>query len=303
MRSLSTSFVSLAIVLGAASATPVMRMRRAAGDPMGVQSGGEATFYNTGMGACGQTSSDGDLMAAVSRLYFDSFPNYNGANPNANPMCGKTATVTYKGKSVKVTLLDRCESCAYEDLDLSPAAFSQIASFDEGRIHGISWQLDEAAGSTPPPAEPAPAPVPAPEPEPAPAPEPEPAPAPEPEPAPTPEPAPAPEPAPEEPCPPESEPVPSPPPVEEDPCPPEEPATPPPPAEEEPCPPESQPTPAPAPAPEPNTGSGSCTDTYDNAKVYVGGDTAVYQGKTWKAKWWTQGMTPGGDVWEEAGAC
>lgn len=34
--------------------------------------------------------------------------------------------------------------------------------------------------------------------------------------------------------------------------------------------------------------------------VYVGGDEAVYNGKVYRAKWWTQGETPGNaDVWED----
>ncbi|HFK7189045.1 TPA: carbohydrate-binding protein, partial [Serratia odorifera] len=35
------------------------------------------------------------------------------------------------------------------------------------------------------------------------------------------------------------------------------------------------------------------------AKVYVGGDVVNWQGKEYKARWWTQGDRPGSsDVWE-----
>lgn len=54
MRSLSHSFVSLAFVLAAVHAGPIRK--RAEGDPMGVQDGGEATFYDIGLGACGVTN-------------------------------------------------------------------------------------------------------------------------------------------------------------------------------------------------------------------------------------------------------
>lgn len=39
---------------------------------------------------------------------------------------------------------------------------------------------------------------------------------------------------------------------------------------------------------------------YDSSKVYLGGDVVEYQGKTYKAKWWTQGVAPGtaGSAWE-----
>lgn len=38
---------------------------------------------------------------------------------------------------------------------------------------------------------------------------------------------------------------------------------------------------------------------WDSAKVYLGGDMVSYNGREYKAKWWTQGETPGeSDVWE-----
>lgn len=41
-------------------------------------------------------------------------------------------------------------------------------------------------------------------------------------------------------------------------------------------------------------------ESYDASKVYLGGDVVEYNGQTYKAKWWTQGMTPGtaGSAWE-----
>lgn len=42
---------------------------------------------------------------------------------------------------------------------------------------------------------------------------------------------------------------------------------------------------------------------WDRNQVYLGGSLAVYQGKIYKAKWWTQGETPGdADVWEDTKA-
>lgn len=49
-------------------------------------------------------------------------------------------------------------------------------------------------------------------------------------------------------------------------------------------------------APEPAAG------TWDSAAVYTGGDLVSYQGRQYRAKWWTQGETPGSsDVWEDLG--
>lgn len=42
--------------------------------------------------------------------------------------------------------------------------------------------------------------------------------------------------------------------------------------------------------------------TWDSAAVYTGGDTVSYQGRRYRAKWWTQGEQPDrSDVWEDLG--
>lgn len=45
---------------------------------------------------------------------------------------------------------------------------------------------------------------------------------------------------------------------------------------------------------------GDITGEYSNSKVYVEGDVVTYNGATYRAKWWTQGMAPGGSggPWE-----
>jgi hypothetical protein len=45
----------------------------------------------------------------------------------ASKMCGQTATVSWKGKSVKVKVVDECPVCGYDHIDLSPSAFEQLA--------------------------------------------------------------------------------------------------------------------------------------------------------------------------------
>ncbi|KAF8078544.1 RlpA-like double-psi beta-barrel-protein domain-containing protein-containing protein [Lyophyllum atratum] len=100
---------------------------------------GQGTFYATGLGACGIVNRDTDYIAAASHLLFDAFPGYTSGNPNKNPMCGRKVRVQYQGKSVVVTLTDRCEGCAVTDLDFSPSAFRQLADFGVGRINQIQW--------------------------------------------------------------------------------------------------------------------------------------------------------------------
>ena len=97
---------------------------------------GQGTYYSTGLGACGITNVDTDYIVAISHELYDE--NAKDANPNNNPLCGKKITAHYQGKSVEVTVVDRCEGCQYNDLDFSPSAFSHIADQDLGRID-ITW--------------------------------------------------------------------------------------------------------------------------------------------------------------------
>lgn len=46
-----------------------------------------------------------------------------------------------QGVTINVQLTDRCEGCAYGDLDFSPQAFNQFADPSVGRIYGIDWEI------------------------------------------------------------------------------------------------------------------------------------------------------------------
>lgn len=66
--------------------------------------------------------------------------------------------------------------------------------------------------------------------------------------------------------------------------------------------PTTEPTTAPTTQPTQPTNPG-VGDTYSASKVYVGGDTVIYKGNTYKAQWWTQGEEPGvAMVWKLVGA-
>ncbi|CAG8654549.1 296_t:CDS:2 [Ambispora leptoticha] len=99
---------------------------------------GSGTFYNPGLGACGQTDSDSDTIVAMGAPYFDQYtPN---GNPNHNTLCGKQIKIHYNGKSAIGTIEDRCPECAGGDVDMSPAVFNQLADPSQGRIP-ITWEL------------------------------------------------------------------------------------------------------------------------------------------------------------------
>lgn len=101
---------------------------------------GQGTFYNTGLVACGTTHSDSEAIVAVAADFFDGWPGSNG-NPNLNPICGRKIRANFEGKSVDLTIVDRCVGCAMYDIDMTPSAFSQIADQARGRISGVTWSF------------------------------------------------------------------------------------------------------------------------------------------------------------------
>lgn len=96
---------------------------------------GDATYYSPGLGACGETNTDSDFIAALNKDQWG-----NPSNPNDSPFCGKQVKINRGSKSVTVTITDKCPGCNYGDLDLSPAAFDQIADEAEGRVP-ITWEF------------------------------------------------------------------------------------------------------------------------------------------------------------------
>ncbi|PQE18899.1 SCP-like extracellular protein [Rutstroemia sp. NJR-2017a BVV2] len=92
---------------------------------------GDLTYYDVGLGACGWTNADSEMVVALSWELM-------GTQSNGNPNCGKKIKVSYGGKSVVVKVVDKCMGCKTDDLDLSPAAFSALAPESAGRIKG-TW--------------------------------------------------------------------------------------------------------------------------------------------------------------------
>jgi len=92
---------------------------------------GKATWFNTGLGACGKVSKDSQLVVALATSAYA-----KGKN------CGKTITIknTKNGKSTTAKVMDMCPGCAANDLDLSPAAFKKLGTLDTGVLK-VSWNL------------------------------------------------------------------------------------------------------------------------------------------------------------------
>jgi hypothetical protein len=130
------------------------------------------TYYNPGLGSCGITSTDSDMICAVSHVLFDAAS--TGSNPNANPLCGLKLRLRRGESSVDVKIVDRCMSlslpflvflgctilcgqpadmnpgvgCKVKDLDVSPAVFQKLADMDLGRVTvEWSWLEDSPVAS------------------------------------------------------------------------------------------------------------------------------------------------------------
>ncbi|KAI0481707.1 RlpA-like double-psi beta-barrel-protein domain-containing protein-containing protein [Xylaria cf. heliscus] len=97
---------------------------------------GDLTYYTPGLGACGVYNSESDAIVAVSKTLFD--PHTPGGNPNRNSLCGKKIKISRGGKSVTVTVRDRCEGCKTNDLDVPVKIFSKLANPSAGRVQ-MTW--------------------------------------------------------------------------------------------------------------------------------------------------------------------
>ncbi|MEU9193332.1 RlpA-like double-psi beta-barrel domain-containing protein [Streptomyces hundungensis] len=102
------------------------------GDPKKGFTHARATFYSTGLGACGKVNNDADFVVALNSAQF------GGGYPG--PQCGKHIKITYKGKSATATIVDECPGCSYAGLDLSPGLFRHFASQDESVIY-VDWKF------------------------------------------------------------------------------------------------------------------------------------------------------------------
>ena len=71
------------------------------------------------------------------------------ANPNDNPLCGLKLRLRRGGKSVDVTVVDRCVGCKATDIDVSRSVFEKLAHIDQGRVL-VEWAWIDHAPITVP---------------------------------------------------------------------------------------------------------------------------------------------------------
>ena len=102
---------------------------------------GDITHYDVGdgLGSCGKQFSNSDMVVALSTAMMA-----NGPNPNTNPKCYTSITLTNPsnpGGPWQGEIVSTCAGCAMDDVDLSPALFSAVAPSGDGRVSGISWSF------------------------------------------------------------------------------------------------------------------------------------------------------------------
>ncbi|KAI5813377.1 RlpA-like double-psi beta-barrel-protein domain-containing protein-containing protein [Pyronema omphalodes] len=97
---------------------------------------GLATYYAPGSGSCGWVNSNSDDIVAISYKIMEPL---DGGNPNNNPNCGRKIKVSYKGKSLIATVVDKCMGCSPEKIDLAQGAFEKLSPIDPGVIN-VSWE-------------------------------------------------------------------------------------------------------------------------------------------------------------------
>ncbi|KZT67878.1 hypothetical protein DAEQUDRAFT_728653 [Daedalea quercina L-15889] len=78
---------------------------------------GDATYYETGTGACGYTDNDSDPILAISHLVYGDGGRCNQWIQITNPA---------NGKSQYGQIRDECEGCGQNDIDLSPSLFQSL---------------------------------------------------------------------------------------------------------------------------------------------------------------------------------
>jgi expansin (peptidoglycan-binding protein) len=95
----------------------------------GVSHGGIATYYAaTGAGACSFDASANPEVAAI-----------DTADYAGSMACGACVEVTGPNGKTTVQIVDECPDCQSSQLDLSEAAFAQIADVSAGRVN-VTWQ-------------------------------------------------------------------------------------------------------------------------------------------------------------------
>jgi hypothetical protein len=90
---------------------------------------GDLTYYQPGLGSCGETSSDSDRVVALAPGQFESTPD----------ACGKMIQITKGDLNATAKVVDKCPVCTLGSIDVSSTVFQEIAPLSAGRVQ-ITWE-------------------------------------------------------------------------------------------------------------------------------------------------------------------
>lgn len=90
---------------------------------------GQGTYYDVGLGSCGWTNSNSQMVCALSGSIM---------NGNKKKYCGKSITIKSGSKSYSCKVVDTCPGCDSKNVDMSPALFKKFAPLSKGVI-SITW--------------------------------------------------------------------------------------------------------------------------------------------------------------------
>jgi len=107
---------------------------------------GDLTYYEAGLGACGEVDGQQDNIVSISHIVFDAAGSSTstGGNSNDNPLCGLMLRARRfddeygAERSIDLKVVDRCTGCEPTDLDTTLGAFERLAPSASGRVD-VTW--------------------------------------------------------------------------------------------------------------------------------------------------------------------
>ncbi|KAK7469366.1 hypothetical protein VKT23_003841 [Stygiomarasmius scandens] len=122
---LASFFMALAAPVSSNNTSPALEKR--------VDHFGRGTWFEVGLGNCGQWSVDSDKIVAIAKSRYDA---NNGGN------CNQWVHITDQknGRVEYALVLDSCQSCTDGDLDMSPSLFKEFEPLSVGVLQ-IKWNF------------------------------------------------------------------------------------------------------------------------------------------------------------------
>ncbi|RPD62744.1 hypothetical protein L226DRAFT_568551 [Lentinus tigrinus ALCF2SS1-7] len=93
---------------------------------------GRGTWFEVGLGACGEYNVDSDKIIALSSDIYSNGKYCNDKVTIKNTANGKTATATVR---------DECPGCGANDIDMSPSLFEELGDLDTG-VLTVTWDFE-----------------------------------------------------------------------------------------------------------------------------------------------------------------